>query len=520
MVSRSFGEDTAQSGSSVSNAELPRAGSEDCRIEAEALATASVEGRTRILFEPRFALLIGNERYAGNRLETPVADVRMLADLLASLGFTVHKIENGDRGVMHEALAAFAACLDEAGRDAVAFVYFAGHGFQDEGINYLVPVSTELPSRAYLKARTLAVDDIVQALAATARKANVIVLDACRKSPLAVQPRTRDVTEGLADLKLPPEVTILVAYSTSAGSVAADDLSMVGADGRRHSPYATALQQALPGLLEPNRRIHDVFVEAAERVKRTTNGTQSPALYLQGVAPPLNATDADRERFKTWVRRRRTWRESGLQVFGAATLMTLAIIAGSSWFMSYPETRSQWLAQSGLRKSPTFEWSCRTSGSRIDRFLDWSRACNACDENADLKDRLGLTVRQWCDLPVHDVVQVLKRENRWDWDREYERAQAGDVISMTLIAAEFDFATENLDPALISEGRRWRQAWAMRAARAGWMPAWPVMQQLNFGDDVNRTEPSPEILAGLLQARNLGIEPAKAALTGKPYFAE
>ncbi|MFT2568446.1 caspase family protein, partial [Escherichia coli] len=81
------------------------------------------------------------------------------------------------------------------GRDAVAVVYFAGHGFQDEGINYLVPIGAELPSRAYLKARTLAVDDIVQALATTARKANVIVLDACRKSPLVVQPRTRDVTE-------------------------------------------------------------------------------------------------------------------------------------------------------------------------------------------------------------------------------------------------------------------------------------------------------------------------------------
>jgi hypothetical protein len=117
-------------------------------------------------------------------------------------------------------------------------------------------------------------------------------------------------------------------------------------------------------------------------------------------------------------------------------------------------------------------------------------------------------------------VQLLKRENRWDWDREYERAEAGDIIAMTLIAAEFDFTTGNLDPVLISEERRRRQAWAIRAARAGWMPAWPVMQQWNFNDDVNRTEASPEILAGLLQARSMGIQSAKDALKGKPYFAE
>lgn len=517
MANRSFGEEAAKSGSSISEMDFSRADAADGQAELP-LVVVPTGGPTSKTLEPRLALLIGNERYTDNRLETPVADVRMLADLLVSLGFTVDRIENADRAAMHAALAAFAARLDEAGRDAVAVVYFAGHGFQDEGINYLVPIGAELPSRAYLKARTLAVDDIVQALATTARKANVIVLDACRKSPLVVQPRTRDVTEGLADLKLPPDVTMLVAYSTSAGSVAADDISLEGADGRRHSPYAAALRQALPGLLEPDRRIHDVFVEAAERVKRTSNGSQSPALYLQGVAPPLNATDADRERFKTWVRRRRSWRESGLQLVGAATLAALAIVAGLSWFMSYPETRNKWLAQSGLWRSHTFEWSCHASGSRIGQFL--TRACNACDDNGELKDRLGLTIRQWCNLPVHDIVQVLKRENRWDWDREYERAEAGDIIAMTLIAAEFDFTTGNLDPVLISEERRWRQAWAIRAARAGWMPAWPVMQQWNFNDDVNRTEPSPEILAGLLQARSLGIQPAKDALKGKPYFAE
>jgi hypothetical protein len=257
--------------------------------------------------EWRMALLVGNARYAKGALSNPVNDVRLVGNTLRRLGFTVTILENADKPAFHGAVIDFCTRLEQAGSGSVAFFYYAGHGIQHDGTNYLLPVKAEIPSSRHLPAGALRVDEIVAELARMPRKANVIVLDACRNNPLpSMVAASRDVTQGLAALKLPAE-GMLVVYSTAAGEVAEDG------DSDR-SPYATALVAALPGLLERGRRIHDVFVEAADRVRQATAGKQKPALYMHGSLPALEEPEARTAEVTTGreaavpIARRQRWR--------------------------------------------------------------------------------------------------------------------------------------------------------------------------------------------------------------------
>ena len=242
--------------------------------------------------EPRLALLVGNDSYAQAALRNPVNDVRLIGKTLEALGFEVTRLENVDKATFHSAVIDFSARLEAAGSEAVAFFAFAGHGIQNDGTNYLLPVKADIPTSRHLAAGAMKLDDIVEELTRTPRKANVVVLDACRNNPLPkMRAVSRDVTRGLATLRMPDD-GMMVAYSTAAGAVAEDG-------DERNSPYTLALVEALPGLLQPDRRIHDVFVEAAVRVREATEGRQNPALYLAGALPALVVTETDRARLKT-----------------------------------------------------------------------------------------------------------------------------------------------------------------------------------------------------------------------------
>ena len=230
------------------------------------------------------ALLVGNALYVQGALGNPVNDVRLVGSTLRRLGFAVTILENADKATFHGAVVDFCTRLEQAGAASVALFYYAGHGIQHDGTNYLLPVNANIPSSRHLAVGALRVDEIVAELARMPRTANVIVLDACRNNPLpGMAVSSRDVTQGLAALKLPAE-GMLVVYSTAAGEVAEDGNS-------DRSPYATALVEVLPGLLERGRRIHDVFVEAADRVREATSGKQKPALYMHGSLPPLVAAE-------------------------------------------------------------------------------------------------------------------------------------------------------------------------------------------------------------------------------------
>ncbi len=433
--------------------------------------------------EARFALLIGNGRYPNANLNNPVCDVRLLAQVLTSLGFTVTTIENATQSQMQDALAQFYARIDGAGSNTAAFIYFAGHAFQDHGTNFLLPAGVSLPSNARLPARAIAVDDIVASVARTKRKINVLVLDACRKFPIGAMSPSQDMRQGLASLKLPP-AGMLVVYSTAAGTTAQDGKN------QPNSPYATALAQSLPGLLDHGKRVHDVFVEAADRVRDASGNEQNPALYLQGSLPPLQVTEVDRERFRTFVfHKPKTWRERTFQGIGTAAVALLIAGGGLAWWSAYPETRSRWLHASGIIRNADLAFSCNQSQATPDRF--------------------GLTWQQWCLLPPGELLRTAFNEKRWNSVSDPERAAAGDIAAMTLTAVR-EAGPENLFERFRKQAEAAGPSLALRAARAGWLPAWTAVAQ--FARMSRLTLSKHELRSGLEAASSAGVVPSQIEL--------
>ncbi len=324
--------------------------------------------------EARHALLIGNGAYRQAALRNPRRDVRLVGAALEQLGFAVTRLEDGDLAALHDALATFVATLRDSGPDTVALVYFAGHGVQADGVNYLIPAHADIPGPRDLGTRALALDKVVAMLAGSPRRANILVLDACRDRASGDDAGPRHgFSGGLASLALPP-AGMLVAYSTAAG-MAADD-------GRgAHSPYATALVEVLPGLLEPGRKVHDIFVEAAERVRAATGGRQSPALFLQGGLPALTLAPEDASRRARYDPRGRARALTVASLTGAGLLT--ALLAGFAvlvWTQMAPIDRRAWMAKAGLAAPPGAGLSC------------------AAPPETGPVDRFGLSPADWCGL--------------------------------------------------------------------------------------------------------------------------
>lgn len=365
---------------------FPGFGAERDPEDAAGDAAAEIEVAASGATERRRALLIGNRRYAGAALRNPVRDTRLLGAGLIQLGFEVTRIEDGTLAAMREAIDEFVLRLEETDPDTVALIYFSGHGVQSDGVNYLIPIGADISEQRHFAVRALALDDVVARLSRSPRHANIIVMDACRNGALAGKTGgTVGFNKGLAELRLPP-AGMLVAYSTSAGQGADDG---VGSNG----PYATALVAALPGLLEPGRRIHDVFVETAERVRDATGGRYNPALFLQGGLPALTPDPAD-------VARRKSYdpfgpgraRRAALATAGAMCFL-LALAAGVwLWFATYPEVRNAWLARVGLQQSVSEKLDCHGPFSQF------------------ATDRYGLTDPDWCMLAPVDIEIKARRE--------------------------------------------------------------------------------------------------------------
>ena len=218
----------------------------------------------------RVALVVGNGDYAAiGALPNPGNDAADVTAALGRLGFDVTTVEDADRVAMNEALRTFTR--ESVGAD-VALVFYAGHGLEMDGVNYLVPVDARLERDTDVRFEAVELDD---ALAATAGAAlRVVILDACRNNPLARSMQrtstTRSVSRGSfgeLDENLLGDET-LVAYAAAAGTTAADGTG-------RNSPYTTALLEYLEQPLE----IGILFREVRARVLQETGGEQRPHEY-------------------------------------------------------------------------------------------------------------------------------------------------------------------------------------------------------------------------------------------------
>lgn len=138
------------------------------------------------LAEKRIALVIGNSAYetTGWDLENPVNDAELISGALETVGFEVHTVLDGSKTDIEEAFQAHADRLKEAGEEAVGFFFYAGHGAQHRGVNYLISSDAQLRSGLDLM-RQPKLDLVMDYLEYAGNQTNFIVLDACRNNPPA-----------------------------------------------------------------------------------------------------------------------------------------------------------------------------------------------------------------------------------------------------------------------------------------------------------------------------------------------
>ncbi len=234
----------------------------------------------------RVALVVGNGTYAHiGRLPNPGNDAADMTAALRRLGFEVTTVRDADRSAMTEALRVFTR--ESAGAD-VSLVFYAGHGLEMDGVNYLVPVDARLERDTDVRFEAVDLDYVLAATVGADLR--VVILDACRNNPLARSMQrtgaSRSVSRGSfgdLDESLLGDET-LVAYAAAAGTTADDGTG-------RNSPYTSALLSYLEQPLE----IGLLFREVRARVLEATDGRQRPHEYasLLGEHYLRAATGAD-----------------------------------------------------------------------------------------------------------------------------------------------------------------------------------------------------------------------------------
>jgi len=167
---------------------------------------------------PKFALVIGNANYRNlSRLANSVNDAEDMTVALEYLGFTVDKVLNGSQEQMENAVTRLKNNLKES-KGAYGFFFYAGHGVQSNGENFLIPVNDNIQSESYLRSRSLSVQIVLDDLNEAGNSLNVVVLDACRDNPFTW---SRGSGRGLAFISHQPADSIII-YAISAGQTASD----------------------------------------------------------------------------------------------------------------------------------------------------------------------------------------------------------------------------------------------------------------------------------------------------------
>ena len=209
--------------------------------------------------EPRIALVIGNAAYAEGPLANPVNDARDMAAALRQLGFEVLSGENLNRRRMEDLIREFGRKIRGGG---VGMFYFAGHGVQVGGANYLIPIGAVINGEAEVKYEAVDAGFVLAQMEEARNRLNIVVLDACRNNPFARS--FRSSTRGLASIDAP--VGTLIAYATAPGRTASDGAG-------RNGLYTKAL---LAAMRVPGLKIEDVFKRVRSEVRRQSNNQQIP----------------------------------------------------------------------------------------------------------------------------------------------------------------------------------------------------------------------------------------------------
>lgn len=230
--------------------------------------------------ERRIALVIGNAAYKSSPLKNPVNDARAMAKALRSTGFGVTLVENGSLTAMRRAVRAFG---DDLASGGVGLFYYAGHGMQVRGRNYLIPINADIEREDEVEDGALDANFVLAKMESARNPLNLMILDACRNNPFARA--FRSSAQGLAQMDAPAGT--LVAFATAPGSVAAD--------GEGENGVYT--KHLLENIARAGVPIEQVFKEVRRGVARDTRERQIPweSSSLRGdfffVPPAPSATE-------------------------------------------------------------------------------------------------------------------------------------------------------------------------------------------------------------------------------------
>ena len=211
--------------------------------------------------EKRTALVIGNSEYKIGSLRNPVNDAQDMGATLTKLGFDVTLKLNAGQEQMEQAISEFGRQLYQGG---VGLFYYAGHGVQVGGENYLIPVNATIESESDVRYKAVNMGQVLGKMGEARNGLNIVILDACRDNPFAKE--FRSSSRGLAVVNSASVKGTLVAYATSPGKVASD-----GSD--RNGLYTKHLLQHIG---TPGIPVEQVFKRVLQGVERDTNGKQSP----------------------------------------------------------------------------------------------------------------------------------------------------------------------------------------------------------------------------------------------------
>ncbi len=210
--------------------------------------------------EQRVALVIGNSDYDMGPLRNPVNDARAMAEVLEELDFTVLKYENlPGKAEMKKAVRDFGYRIQNGG---VGLFYYAGHGVQVEGRNYLIPVHATINKEEEVEYESVDVGFVLAQMESARNRMNILILDACRNNPFARS--WRSASQGLAHMNAPTGT--LIAYATAPGSTASD--------GARENGLYT--QEILQQIHRENLKIEDVFKNVRVNVLEKSDRNQVP----------------------------------------------------------------------------------------------------------------------------------------------------------------------------------------------------------------------------------------------------
>ena len=232
---------------------------------AQATGSAAAPAAVAAAAPGRVALVVGNNNYPSAPLLNPVNDARAMAAALQSAGFTVILRLDATQPVLTAAVREFGNRIKAGGAGTAGLFYFAGHGMQIKGRNFLIPVGANIEHEDEVGYQALDAQAVLDKMESAGNGINLMILDACRNNPFARSFRSNSV--GLAQMEQP--VGTLVAYATAPGSVASDGQATPNGNGL----YTTHLLQAMK---QPGVKVEEVLKQVRGAVRRESGGRQVP----------------------------------------------------------------------------------------------------------------------------------------------------------------------------------------------------------------------------------------------------